>query len=416
MYETGFDEITIESDIPDIQSRLAPYIDRLLALQPVPVAEVERILLLMSDLGGLDIEGLATRPQRPGQGGRMHLKVDRTPLAGRVGLDNFGSKEVGRLELTASLDLNDQLGLFETTSIAGVTVPNDPQELRLIQFSQDYPIGSYGLHAGYNVAYVASRPGGNLRSFDIDARTVSGSLFARYPFIRRIQHSLFGTVDLNFENSDVHVGGVRSGRDRNRWATASLSYDRDLEQGYFSLKALAGTGLDAFGQQPASDPLSSRPGVPDHYRFGQLQASLQHALWEDASFTVQAIAQHSPDPLPPSLQLDLGGTTYGRAFDSATAKGDSGAAVLLELSQQFNANLPNLSNTSAFAFVDFGEVHNRAVSVEYQRQSLGSAGAGLRAQLSSRVQGQVYVATPWKQERQYTESGTRVMFSISAAF
>jgi hemolysin activation/secretion protein len=78
LYETGFDEITIESEIPDIDARLAPYINRLLSLQPVPIAEVERILLLMSDLAGLDIEGVATRPQQPGAGGRMHLKISRT--------------------------------------------------------------------------------------------------------------------------------------------------------------------------------------------------------------------------------------------------------------------------------------------------------------------------------------------------
>ena len=52
LYEPGFDEITIESDIPNIDARLAPYIDRLLDFAPIPVAEVERILLLMSDLGG----------------------------------------------------------------------------------------------------------------------------------------------------------------------------------------------------------------------------------------------------------------------------------------------------------------------------------------------------------------------------
>lgn len=255
-----------------------------------------------------------------------------------------------------------------------------------------------------------------MRAFDIDARTVTGSLFARYPFIRRIQHSLFGAVNLNFENTDVHLAGLRSGRDRLRWATASLDYEYALARGAFTASGMAGTGLDAFGQQSASNVLSARQGVPDHYRFGQISLGLQHGLWEGANANVQAIAQFSADPLPPAVQLDLGGATYGRVFDSSTAKGDSGAAVMLELSQQFNARVPGISNTMAFAFIDFGEVRNRAVSVQYQRQAMGSVGAGLRASLGNHVQGQVFVATPWKQDRRYTEAGTRVMFSLSASF
>lgn len=416
LYETGFDEITIESAIPNIDQRLKPYIDRLLDLEPVPVAEVERILLLMSDLGGLTIDGVATRPDAPGEGGRLHLRITRTPMAVQVGLDNFGSREIGRAELAATIDLNDQFGLFETTTIAGLTIPNQPSELRLIQLSQDYPIGSNGLHAGYTLAYVGSKPGGALESLNINAQTVSGTAFVRYPFIRRISHSVFGTAEINFENSDLRVGGSHLGRDRHRWATAGLSYDQDLEQGFFNLQGKFGLGLSGFGHTTAGDPLSSRPGVPDHYRFTQLNALLQHALWENGALTFQGVVQYSPDPLPPSLQLDFGGSLYGRGFDSSTAKGDSGVAVSLEINQSFNADLPNITETSAFTFVDYGYVRNHDVGVDYRSQALGSLGVGLRARVNNNIQGQVYISTPWKEDHDFSETGTRIMFRIAASF
>src|SRR5690606_17711981 len=86
VYAPGFEEITVESDIPNIEQRLKPYIDRLMALVPIPVAEVERSLLLISDLGGLTIEGKATRPQHPGAGGHLHLQVTNTPTTAQVGI------------------------------------------------------------------------------------------------------------------------------------------------------------------------------------------------------------------------------------------------------------------------------------------------------------------------------------------
>lgn len=416
LYETGFDEITIESDIPNIEARLAPYINRLLALQPVPVAEVERILLLMSDLAGLDIEGVATRPQQPGAGGRMHLKISRTALTSQVGLDNFGSDEIGPLETTATLSLNDQLGLFENSTLAGVTIPNQPTELRLVQFSQDYPIGTNGLHAGYNLAYVASRPGGDLRSSGIDVQTVSGALFARYPFIRRITHSLFGEANLNFDNSDVDIDNSPATRDRLRWITTSLSYDQDLDKGFFNLKATGGMGIDGLGQTPSKGALSSRDGVPDHYKFWRLGATFQHALWEDASVALKGGYQYSPDPLPTAVQIDYGGPEYGPAFDSASARGDSGYTAAIVVSQNFDSGTDIFQNSAAFAFADYGLMRNHNVSIDYERLELGSWGAGLRTRVGKHVQARVLLAAPWKKDDNVKDHGTRLLFRLVASF
>ncbi|MAM09461.1 MAG: hypothetical protein CML23_03155, partial [Rhizobiaceae bacterium] len=57
LYESYVETLEINSAIPDIRERLAPYIDRIIAMRPIRIKEAERILLLMSDLGGLDIEG-----------------------------------------------------------------------------------------------------------------------------------------------------------------------------------------------------------------------------------------------------------------------------------------------------------------------------------------------------------------------
>ena len=77
VYEGYVQRVEITSDLPGIEQRLAPYIDRILAMQPIRVKEAERVLLLMSDLGGLEIEGTFVRPETPSAGGLLLIIMGR---------------------------------------------------------------------------------------------------------------------------------------------------------------------------------------------------------------------------------------------------------------------------------------------------------------------------------------------------
>lgn len=70
---------------PRIRQRLAPSINRLTAMRPIPIKEAERILPLMSDLGGLQIEGTLLRPEVPTGGGGLRLSVEFDRSSAGVG-------------------------------------------------------------------------------------------------------------------------------------------------------------------------------------------------------------------------------------------------------------------------------------------------------------------------------------------
>lgn len=416
LYESGLREVTVESDIPGIRQRLAPYINRLLAMQPLRVAEVERVLLLMSDLGGLTIEGTARRPVRPGEGGTLHLQVGDSPGETSLALNNFGDDETGPLQAVGLIQLNDRLGLFESTTLVGATVPDAPEELIMLQLTQDYPLGTDGLHAGYNLNHVWSKPGEELREIDLNVQMTWATLFVRYPLLRRIEHSVFAEAQLNYLDSSIDVLGDAFQRDRLRWLTGKLSYSRELDNGSFELEGELNLGLNGLGANADTGTLLNRPGMPSDYRIARLNLDANHGLWEGGGVSLKVHGQYSPDPLPQMLQIDFGGNPFGRAFDSSAAAGDSGVQAAIELQQSFDTPWPAIRGASAFVFGDYGSYWNHNVSTDYTHAALGSYGLGLRFQSGSSTRAEVVLARPWKEDNTLTDSGSRMLFQVTTPF
>lgn len=416
LYESYLREVILKSNVPGLETRLAPYIERLTAMRPIRIKEAERVLLLMSDLGGLRVEGTFRRPDRPSGGGELMLEISFTRFGGQVSLDNLGTSTAGPLELSGMVGVNDVLHLFETTSLVGMTVPDTPQELAFLQAGQEIPLGSDGLRLGYTLSYISSQPGGELSPLDLDIKAGVASVFLSYPVVRTIGTSLYGRLDFNARDNDIDAGGVAVTRDRVRWLTAGVSYDQTLGSAQLGATATFGQGLDGLGANGESGALLSRDGTPDDYRFFRLGLDISRPLWENASLSVRGLGQYSPDPLPPAVQMTLGGDPYGRAFDGSSAAGDSGLAAAVELNQGFDLSLPDVGNTEVFGFVDYGVLWNHDVSMDYTRQALGSVGFGLAATLAERLNAQALLAVPWEDEEALTDTGTRVFFRVSTRF
>ena len=225
-----FDQSFIETvettgDGPDLRARLEPYVRQLVDMQPLRLRRIERVLLLMSDIAGMNVEATLRRPQRPANGGSLTLDIAFERRVARLSLDNRGSDEVGPVQAFGTHQENDLLGLLESTTVTGVTIPNQPRELVFGQLAQDLPVGHTGLHVGYRLDAARSRPGGELASVDVDVVSYTGELYAAYPVLRTIYHSAWTRAGVTARNTDLDVGGQTQARDRYRW----LSIGADSE-------------------------------------------------------------------------------------------------------------------------------------------------------------------------------------------
>ncbi len=404
VFEGYVDRIEINSNIPGIENRLAPYLQRILDMNPIRVKAAERELLLMSDLAGLLIEGTFVRPESATGGGVLRLEIGQDRSSGMIGLDNLGSDSVGPIQMASVVTLNDALHKFETTNVTGVITPQHPGRMSLVQMMQSYPIGSNGLSAGYSLVYLRQHPDGGAGAPDIDVTSAMGSAFLSYPFLRTLDRSLWGQAELTIRNDDVDVFGSAAARSQFRWATNSLQYSHSFETSEINFE-----GAMNFGTASDIDIGT----VTGNFRFLTTELGYTQAFSDTTRMTLQARGQYANQPLPGAVQFGVGGETYGWAFDSSTISGDKGAAVSAQVSHDVDVGLAFLPMFSTSAFVDYGSVLSDDVPGQMY---LGSYGVGLGGAFVERLNFQVIGALPWTRSSIVDDQGGKLIFQLAMPF
>lgn len=416
-----FDQSYIETvetrgDYPDLRDRIDPYVGRIVAMQPLLIERIERILLLMSDLAGMNIEASLRRPERPGNGGALTLEIAFEKRVARFSLDNRGTDEVGPFQAFGTYQENDLFGLFESTTFTGATIPNQPRELLFGQVAQDFPIGRDGLHLGYRADAAHSRPGGALDDLDVDVASYTAAVYASYPVLRTIGHSVWTRAELSARNTDVDVLGQTASRDHYRWLSAGLDSEHDTGLGPLALEVAYLHGIDAFGATGKGSSLASREGADTAFQAVKAGADLSVALSDRLTVIGRAAGQHAFGPLPAEVQMSFGGEPFGRAFDSGAASGDSAVMGSLELTLATDIPVDVVVGSAAYGFVDYAALWYRGDDRPDAKATLGSAGAGFRVFLENGFAADASLAVPVDRADGADDPGLRVFFALRKRF
>lgn len=417
VYDQSFIEtVETKGDYPGIRQRVAPYIDRLVALRPLRVRQVERILLLMSDLAGMNIDATLRRPDMPGAGGSAVLDIAFEQRSLRLSVDNRGTKEIGPIQAFASFQENDLFGLFESNTLAFATVPDSPYELLLGQIGQEVPIGWYGLHAGYQVGVTNSQPGGELKDFDLNVFAVSSEIYAAYPVLRTINHNISIRTGMTTRNNKLDLGPDTLNNDRYRWLTFGVDTDNDIGIGPLGLRTEFLQGISVFNATEEGERLASRALAETDFQLVTGGLDLKVDLFGGLSLLGQGFGQLAFGPLPSAVQISFGGDPFGRAFESAAASGDSGVAGSLELALDTDIDIELVHQSAAYTFIDYGVVGLRGSDAPEGNTSLGSSGVGFRAVIGPGFAVDATLAFPIETDAAVDDAGTQVYFSVRKKF
>ena len=118
-----------------------------------------------------------------------------------------------------------------------------------------------------------------------------------------------------------------------------------------------------------------------------------------------------------SENFSLGGPKFGRAYDYWEVSGQSGIAGTVEFRYGRNPGLKWLNFYQLYAFYDAGAVWNDTPSSGTQRDSLSSAGAGLRLTLFKKISLNYELAVPLSRiPSARTNRAPRHFFSFTAQF
>ena len=384
-------EVLIEGQVEGSESLLRAYANKITADRPTRLSIMERYVLLIEDLPGVSVRPLLEPVN--GNTGEYKLILDLThdTLQGFVQVDNRGSRSVGPIQLWAGATANSVLGLYETSRVRFITTPQT-EELLFFDFAHTQTVGAEGMTVTVAGSYSDSEPGFDLKSRDIDSSGTRLEIQGAYPVVRSRLLDVYVTGRITFRDSEETERSARSFDDSLRVVRlgATVSFD-DAAEGRNWVSAEISQGLDILGASGSDSPSLSRPGASPEFTKVTLDYSRYQKVWNNVAVLLTATGQKSSGTVLSAEEIGLGGERFGRAYDPSEITGKDGAAGRIEL--QYDGSLADslLSQYQFYGFYDIGAVW---ADVPAGRQSLASAGFGVRGQFQHGLFGYVELAKP----------------------
>jgi len=415
----GFiNEVKFDGDFTDRLGLLAAMAAKIKASRPLKMDVLERYVMLADDLPGVNVRTVLEAAEDVPGGSDLTFVLERAAFSGSTAVDNRGTRSIGKLQVTQSLNIEDQLGVFDRTVVQGVAA-TDVRELRYIDISHALPVDAEGTLLTVGLRRSWSRPGAEVKPLDIDSLSSGARVNLSHPFIRSRSQTLRLDAGFALRDSQSAVLGAPMSEDRLRVASLALSYDfADALDGANLAQATVSKGLNVLDASRTGSPRASRAGGRSDFLKYHLLLQRNQPITDQLSIVVAAEGQYSADQLLSGEEFGVGGKSYGRAFDSSEITGDSGGAAKLEAAYLLPPWQEKwLNYAQAYVFSDYGWVWNHETGTRHGRQALASFGGGLRFGVLDRLDGFIELALPKLRDPSATEDrGARAFFSLSARF
>lgn len=395
------------------------YIDRLTAERPLSERTLESTLLRLNDLPGTGYRAVLLRDPdaAPGQA-TLSLVPSAEKARASVGFDNFGSRYLGPNEVSATYS-DSLFPLQQTTLVALTSMPTD--ELNYGSIAHSIVVAPDVTVEG-SASLTESQPGYTLKSLEIESTTKSFGLGVNYQLIRQRNENLLLKARLEFTDveSDL-LNLVPLTRDTIRVARVGASFDNsDAWDGSNVINFTLSQGIDGFGSSQEGDLNLSRAEAKPDFTKAELSISRLQSLAENWSVLAQASGQWANEPLYASEEFGVGGQNYGRAYDTSEIVGDRGASGMIELRYTGWRTIQPV-NFEPFIYYDIGFVTNQDSAGQATRESLSSAGGGMRFATIWGQTGMAGLAFPLTREISapiwgQNNDAPRVMFQLSHNF
>jgi hemolysin activation/secretion protein len=326
--------------------------------QPIKEQNVERGLMLLNDMPGVEVKSTLVPGATTGTSDLMVEVKEGARVTGSVDIDNYGNRYTGEVRAGASLNINDPMGLGDQLTLRGLSSGSG---LSYARVGYSLPVGNLGTKAGVAYSRMDYSLGKDFTALNAHGRASVSSLFAVHPLIRSRNRNLYVTTtydykllsdsqrNLNVNDKNLSVFSVGlSGDMRDALGGGGLT-DAGL--------ALTAGKLDLSGNInfASNDALTAKTNgsyTKLNYNIARLQrVSDAWAVYMGLS------GQYAGKNLDTSEKFVLGGIGV-RAYPQGEAAGNSGQ--LLNLEARYNVPGFKFGNLQLLAFVDTGHVQLNA--------------------------------------------------------
>lgn len=374
---------------------LQQYASNIKNAKPLNAAALERYLLLMEDLPGVDARAVLA-PAANVQGATdVVVTITRRPVEFNASLDNRGNRYLGSVQANANLFLNNLVGRDDVTQLRVSNSILNRSELLFGEVRHTENVGSEGTTVMLSASKTKTQPGDSLKALDIKGDSGVIGLNVTHPIIRSRRTNWFVSGDFTLRDVEVDVLGTSLYKDKTRVLNLGTSYD--FVDGVSAINKAELNVAKGFNWGTGKG-LNNRSRSNGETSFVKTAAKVTRIqpLFGAFSLYTSANGQYSHDPLLASEEFSVGGAEFGSAYDSAEISGDSGVAARAEL--QFNQSTPEsiFSQYQLYGFYDFGKVWNinSIAGSEEGSADLASAGIGTRFNLLNSVSGTLEGAVP----------------------
>ncbi|MEN7538759.1 ShlB/FhaC/HecB family hemolysin secretion/activation protein [Aurantiacibacter flavus] len=374
-----------------VKGNVAAYLQSLVGKPGVKISQIERKLLLASDLPGFTMRSTLIPGSKPGMS-ILAVEGDYRPLGALVGFNNLQSDGLGREAVSLGFDLNGIAGLGETIYLRASGDPSGdyfdkrPRN-RVLAAGVVAPLGNDGL--SLNIEGIDARTAGNVPinrpRFASHFRRLSTRL--SYPFILSRTTRLTGSIAFDVAEENINLiepSQIGVSRDRLRVARLGGDFATAFASGGRMTAAMElSQGLNIPGARSAADatptlPLS-RAGADADFTALSISAGLDWPFAEHLSGRLSASAQTSFGYA--LVNSESFGIAHGDAISTlsqGTLQGDTGYAVRGELQAPFSYTTQNLF-VAPYVFGANGRVLLKQSSALERRDTTAWAyGAGVR--------------------------------------
>ncbi len=332
-------------------------LDGLNAGDPVIIDPLERRLLIMSDIPGVEVGSTLA----PGAVvGTSDLTVDVTPgqrVTGSVEADNWGNPYTGAYRLGGTVNFNEPLNIGDVLSARFLASTSGDMDYGRVSYQAQVEDATVGV--AYTVFYY--RLGEEFSYLDASGSEEIASLYGSYPLIRSYNNNLYLLLDFDFRTFQDKIGVTLSTIDKQAYVM-SVGVRGDSHDNWGGGGWNAYSLIGSFGDLDIESPLDRAEDATTARTdggYGKIYFSasrLQHVIGP-LSVYGDVRGQVAFNNLDISEKMELGGAEGVRAYPEGEAYGDQGYIATLEarlLLPKWVESIPG--DTQLVGFVDTGSV------------------------------------------------------------
>ncbi|HWD59744.1 MAG TPA: ShlB/FhaC/HecB family hemolysin secretion/activation protein [Stellaceae bacterium] len=358
----------------------------------VTLAEIERRLLLVSDLPGLQLRSTLAAGATPG-GTLLVVEATQNYVTGSVGISDRLPRSLGTWTLDTNLAINDALGFGEQAYMSYSSNPDfGDARLRVRGGGIVLPIGPDGFTLNPEYTESIARPVPALGTPNTQGDFRRFALHAGYPLIRSRAQTLSLQVTGEWDDEKLNATDFGTLLYHDAYGAARFGAHDAIELPWGATAALDGTfshGIAGRGGSVAV-PLSQLGSSPVFNKLSGL-VGLRQPLPAAFELDVTGRGQTSfGSPLMLAEQFSLDGPDALSSFAAGTFSVDQGLSLRGELARPVLLSFAGVPPLTLVPYVFGAYGYGQIVTPTAVQQAIinaGSAGIGLRSAAGAAVAG-----------------------------